>query len=202
MSADQDRPGVIYGLIDGLTGELRYVGKTTRAPRLRLYKHKAQALGPVRMALYEWIREDMRRRKALELVVLEGPVPPAEVDDAERWHIAYFRAIGCDLLNRAPGGEGLIGGGCAFWSDERRRATAEAARRRMREDPSVREHLRAAARGTRIVDQFGNQYRSFSEAARALGTSPGHVRNTLVGITKHCRGRTFRLADEEDRQPA
>lgn len=37
------------------------------------------------------------------------------------------------------------------------------------------------------------EYRSYGEAARAVGTSPSHVRDCCVGRRKRCKGFVFRL---------
>lgn len=91
----------IYGLCDPVTGELRYVGKTTQLLRIRLSQH---ARSRRRAHLTSWIRSLSKRPSIFAI---------EEVDDdgceAERHHIAAFKALGARLVNHTPGGEGNPG---------------------------------------------------------------------------------------------
>lgn len=197
------RDGVVYGLFDGATGELRYVGQTVAGLRFRLYWHKSKTKKGTRTPLYEWLGGAPGRFAALQAQVLEGPMPAAELDDAERWHIAYFRSIGCDLLNVSTGGPAFAG--VQHLSPRRPNVRHAAARERAAasarafwgggSERALAARAKARDKGSRIVDDLGNRYRSFSDAGRAIGTSAGNVRNQVVGILKSIKGRRFRMEE-------
>ena len=78
----------IYVLIDPRTEEIRYVGKTSRQLELRLRGHRR---------VFDW-------NPRIELV---QEVPDDFWQEAERYWITYFRAIGCPLANVNSGGGGV-----------------------------------------------------------------------------------------------
>ncbi len=97
----------IYGLIDPRTAGLRYVGRTYRPPR-RLRDHLREAASGRRLHRCNWIRQLASAGLEPEWLVIE--VTTSElVEDAERFWIAYFKAIGADLTNQTDGGEGTLG---------------------------------------------------------------------------------------------
>jgi hypothetical protein len=98
-------PGLcrIYVLIDPLTGEIRYVGKTTRTLTTRLNGHKGERLDHHRS---RWIAK-LRRLGLAPSIELVQEVPGAWANDAERYWIAYYRAAGCSLINGTSGGDGM-----------------------------------------------------------------------------------------------
>lgn len=88
--------GIIYGLVDADTLELRYVGQTIRPLEVRLRRHRA-ARG--NSHLRNWLA-----KRPVSIIALERN--PADLDAAEiRW-IAAMRAEGARLLNLTDGGEG------------------------------------------------------------------------------------------------
>ena len=90
---------IIYGLIDGNTLELRYVGQTIKTPEARLTKHYHSNRNP---HLYNWLRSTN-----VNVVVLERD--PVDLDEAERRWISDMRAQGALLLNITDGGGGTLG---------------------------------------------------------------------------------------------
>ena len=96
----------VYVLIDPRTNEIRYVGKTSKSLGYRLGNH---------MKSYErnhrgnWISE-LRRLDLEPRIELVQEVPDDFWQEAERYWISYYRAIGCDLTNATDGGEGSSGG--------------------------------------------------------------------------------------------
>ena len=89
--------GVIYGLIDPETLELRYVGKTIKSVEARLFKHRRNE-----RHLGAWVRA-----KGAVAVILE--ITTGDLDAAERRWIAELRGQGSRLLNVTDGGEGFTG---------------------------------------------------------------------------------------------
>src|SRR3990172_2617818 len=89
----------IYGLAERDSGELRYVGKTDRDIAVRLAQHHKDA-GNGRNRnrhLSYWIR-----KVGPEIFSIEET---SDWVEAEQFWIAYYRALGCRLLNICPGGK-------------------------------------------------------------------------------------------------
>lgn len=96
----------IYGLADPRTQELRYVGFTTKSLETRLTQHIAAAKRPGKTYLKTWIKS-----VGLPIIFEIETIPTNELwQEAEKFHIAYFRSIGCNLVNGTIGGEGFVGG--------------------------------------------------------------------------------------------
>ena len=98
--------GFIYGLIDGDTLELRYIGKTTKSPEFRFSRHRF-GHGP-NIHLNRWLF-----CTNANVIILE--YNPENLDEAERHWIREMRKQGARLLNIADGG-----GGCGVHSLETR----------------------------------------------------------------------------------
>lgn len=131
---------VIYGITSG--DRLVYIGATSQPLRARL-------------AQLKYRREQFCLPKGdLDIFEIERPDDWIE---AEQFYIAYFRSIGCDLVNRAIGGQSNTG--CTQpdqanqlrreWSSSRRHTEAtkqkigESNRGNKREDLSARNKARA-----------------------------------------------------------
>jgi hypothetical protein len=88
----------IYGLIDPISGELRYVGITAYSIKSRLAQHtSAGRLSPVR----RWIRGLQEKGVAPVAVNLDSirPVRESEAYSLEEFWTRYMKFIGADLLN-------------------------------------------------------------------------------------------------------
>ena len=88
---------LIYGLIDGTTLELRYVGKTTKSLTERLAKH--QSFRSTNHHLNNWLRST-----DVSIIILNHK--PNDLDEAEINWIRKMRTQGARLLNIADGGTG------------------------------------------------------------------------------------------------
>ncbi len=101
--------GKIYGLFDPATQELRYVGKTIGSPfkRLLLGHLKEARTSPKITHKLNWLRSLLKLELIPEVEVLEGNIYGEEqLNEAEIWHIAYWKSLGCRLTNGTPGGDG------------------------------------------------------------------------------------------------
>lgn len=157
---------IIYGLADPRDGALRYIGKTSRGLAYRLRGHVRESKrGETRRE--RWIAK--LASAGMRPDIFEIEVVPGDWSDAERFWIAYFRAIGADLVNLTPGGEGATGPkseahkaklsealkGCAFdhtglkRSDETRKKIGDAQRGKPKgpQSESHRANHKAAVQG-------------------------------------------------------
>lgn len=148
-------PTSIYGLADPTTGQLRYVGKTTK-PRRRLDEHIADARRGVNRPSSHWIRSLLKKGQRPEIFEIEECGAGTDWEEAEQFWIAYFRSIGCRLLNLSIGG----GSGSLGW-----RATAEQRARR-----SLATRGRIVSADTRRRIGLANTGRPHTERQRRLNS--------------------------------
>jgi hypothetical protein len=96
----------IYGYIDPRNGHLRYVGKTScgmKRPK-NFIQHAGHCLN--------WVKNLAQDNLKPEIVILEElsvEASNADLNEAERHHIAYWKFLGCELTNHRLGGEGGAG---------------------------------------------------------------------------------------------
>lgn len=98
---------LIYGLIDPRTLLIRYIGKSVNG----LYRprcHKSSAHLKEKTYKNNWIKQLIYEGLSYDIVVLED-TSREEIVQAERWWIAYGRALGWPLTNLTDGGEGPLG---------------------------------------------------------------------------------------------
>lgn len=148
----------IYVLIDPRSGEIRYVGQTRRSLSIRLREHVQGRRWCRRMA---WLTV-LRRQEVTPVIRLVQQVPIAAVDEAERYWIAYFRGIGCALVNSTDGGDGCSG---HSMSDEGRSKIAVANSRRIWSEES-KARCRSAHLGKAMPEGTG---------AKISAAKMGHV---------------------------
>lgn len=122
-----ERAVLIYGLIDPLTNELKYIGKTHSTLRRRLLGHLNDVKrGRVYIPRHKWIAGLLLLDTQPEIFAIEE-VKESAWRDAEQFWISYFRFIGCQLLNATDGGDGL----CSYKHREDTKARqSESAKRR------------------------------------------------------------------------
>lgn len=103
------RQHIIYGLFDPRDGELRYIGKSEAGLKRRLAEHLMPSYLATPSHKNSWIKGLLAEGVQPVGVVLQRLSTSAELCDAERYWIAFFRAQGCRLTNMTDGGEGLVG---------------------------------------------------------------------------------------------
>jgi hypothetical protein len=93
----------IYGLVDPICGDLRYIGQTREGLSERYRIHIRNAQNNKRDSYScRWIKTLLRRGTKPTLIVIE------QTDDAsnrERFWIKHYKAAGCRLTNLTEGGE-------------------------------------------------------------------------------------------------
>lgn len=97
----------IYGLINPITNELRYVGKTKQTLQARLNGHMKDSKRRT-FSMPNWIKGLSKLNKKPEIVELEC-VGASEWVEAEMFWIAYAKYLGAKLLNHSLGGDGSVG---------------------------------------------------------------------------------------------
>lgn len=98
------RPVFIYALNCPITGQTRYIGKTTNIQRrFRKHMQTARTRNDHRA---NWIRS-LSVQGCVPVLEMLAQVPEGEWAQWETDYIAYFRSSGCDLVNTTDGGGGL-----------------------------------------------------------------------------------------------
>lgn len=97
----------IYGLVCPFSGEIRYIGKTSRKLQIRLVAHLAESRRTRHSHKHRWIArlDDAGQKPAMWL--LEDVDPADRWQDRERLWIKRAKDMGLDLTNQTAGGEGL-----------------------------------------------------------------------------------------------
>lgn len=100
----------IYGLVDPIIKDIRYVGKTQHTPAYRLKTHMQEARrGKSQLPIYRWIRK-LESQKLEPSIILIAKVSHCFWEKAEQICIAYMRDIvRTKNLNISDGGEGGTG---------------------------------------------------------------------------------------------
>ena len=119
----------IYALKDPRDGAIRYVGKTSRPPKVRLYFHLKKKQ---KTRNRTWLQSLRDAELQAEIAILEELIPQQDWRERERFWIAYYRSVGCDLNNHTDGGDGIDN------PDDETRAKWSAAQRRLMADPAHR----------------------------------------------------------------
>lgn len=99
---------MLYTLSHPVTGEIKYVGKTTDTLSRRLAGHIYDSTRRFKNKTYRWIQELMKAGLRPVITLLEEVGTDWEY--WEGWHIAMFKAWGFELTNTSAGGE-FIGKG-------------------------------------------------------------------------------------------
>ena len=91
----------IYGLIDPVTNQLRYVGKSVN-PKSRFRKHIQESKNK-QTYKDRWINSILNGYKP-ELIIIDE-VDLCNWEFWEKHYISYFKSIGCKLTNTTDGGD-------------------------------------------------------------------------------------------------
>lgn len=95
----------IYGLIDPISNQLRYVGYTAKTLEWRLETHWRERKRNLTHK-NNWIKSLWDEYKVKPNIICLEEVSETEWDEAENFWISYFNFIGSDLTNGTVGGLG------------------------------------------------------------------------------------------------
>jgi hypothetical protein len=156
-----------------------YVGQTSRG-ELRFKEHFSEhyLASTERQARTKWIRSLRKRGFEPIVTVLEVCARPEDLNEAESFYIAYFRAIGVPLLNHGDGGEHSNRGFTWEYTDEQLQRHNEAMKQRAASDPNYSAKMSAVSlsqwteetRKAKSVAMMGNK-RTSTPHARAASSA-------------------------------
>src|ERR1700744_721687 len=111
------RTTIIYAWVCPLNHAVVYVGKTAVSLKDRMYSHRREALGHYLTKKHQWLKDIINQGLFPDVVDLYH----CSVEESafwERHYIAYYKSLGCELLNIAVGGGGNPGCGRIIWTPE------------------------------------------------------------------------------------
>ena len=174
----------IYILIDPLTNQIRYIGKANN-PQERYKNHKNRCRD-----------KNTHKRNWMNKLRLKGLYPEIEIIDrvlTSEWHywekfwIAYYRFLGCSLVNYTSGGDGLTFGnqtsfkkGQVSWN--KGKSPSQEIRNKI--SNTLKGNIPPNRKAVLQYDLLGNyitEYLSCHHAAKYLNTVP-------IRISDVCRG--------------
>lgn len=211
---------IIYGLIDPITGQLRYIGKSINGiKRAKDHTHPSSILRNNNIHFKNWLKSLISKDLKPQIDILEEPSSIEDLNELEAFHIASVRASGARLLNILDGGEDTPG---RIWSDEAKLARSikytgvkclSRGRRQTSEDKERNRltgqsywnvdkdqiRLMRLAKGSKpFKDQYDNLYYSTNELAITLGVHKSSVKDALKGRSKTVKGLVLKYIDLEN----
>ena len=134
----------IYSLTDPITGDIRYVGRTTQNIHRRLRQHLAAARqAKLHRHVLSWLQCLMSEGLEPSIAVFESG--NGDWDEAERFWIKKLRDEGANLTNHTDGGEGDYG----FVRSVETRKKLSVACRGWKHSAEAKVKISEAARGNR-----------------------------------------------------
>ena len=135
----------IYVLSDPRTGEIRYVGWTSKPLESRLRQHVRERSSCHRVW---WIRS-LQREGLSPTIQLLQTVPDSDWNQAEVYWISFFRSLGYRLVNGTDGGQGKLG----YRASEATKEKLSQATKKRFENPAAREAISQVHSGKTISSE-------------------------------------------------
>lgn len=200
---------LIYALVDPISGQWRYVGKSSSGlTRPRSHGRSWAQAHESHLPVHRWIAKLSSEERSYEIETLETLADGSGLAEAEQEWISAARAAGVSLLNLTDGGEGASGfkqsastkekrsqalRGRRF-SDDTKRLISASKVKRVR-DPRKTKcggfRAEAPQKGRPVKDDLGNQFQSVGDAARHYGVNRAAIRRVLQGKNWTSAGRMF-----------
>jgi hypothetical protein len=185
----------IYALVNPITKQIRYIGKTKNTLKVRLSQHLRDS--NLKTHKNKWIKSLAKNDLKPEIMLIE------EVDEScwkekEISYITLFKNLGYKLTNTSKGGEG--GGSLGYkHTEEFKLKRAEMMRKRNQEKPLSKEFYKELAdRKKKPILKFDKkglflcEYDSTFDAAYKISELSGKkgVKNIANAITACLKGRS------------
>ena len=178
----------IYGLIDPIKNQIRYIGKTNDV-KVR-FKNHLNACRDKNTHKRNWINTLNRSGRKPELLIIDTVL----VDDWKYWEIfwiAYYKSIGADLLNYTIGGDGLTFGNQTSFKTGHNPWNTGIPRSKKTKD-KIRKSLTGIPTGrVRKIIQYDlnnniiARYNSMSDAAKLTNSQMSKISDCCNGKRKH-----------------
>lgn len=172
-------------LIDPISSEIRYIGKTKYSLTDRLCKH---LITYERNHRANWIRS-LTNKGLKPIIELIEEVPDDEWILWEKYWIVQFKCWGFNLVNATQGGEsGII-------SDKCRIASIKSNKGRKQSKEYINKRISHIMKIVIQMDKNGNfikEYCSASEAARQINGNLSHITECCNSINKRKTHKGFK----------
>lgn len=139
---------IVYGLVDPMTHQLRYIGKSERGLARPAQHSMPSKLGKDKTHKGNWVRSLVAQGLRPEVVVVQELPSKDILRDAETFWIAYFKSMGCPLTNHCRGGTGFTG----KHTEESKKKMSVASKGRRHSEES-KQKMSAALRGHKVSDE-------------------------------------------------
>lgn len=103
-----NRTNLIYALVDPITKEIRYIGKSTIG-LLRPKRHAESHSLKKHNHKNNWIKSLLEQGLMFEITVLEDNIKKEELNNREQYWISHFKQQNAPLTNLTNGGDGTLG---------------------------------------------------------------------------------------------
>lgn len=180
---------IIYGLVDPITHELRYIGKSVNGlsrPNEHTRPHKLKKL---KTHCNFWIKSLIRKHTKPEIIILEESKSKNELFELEKFWIEYFKSIGANLTNHTIGGEGSIG---YRHKKSTKQKISRIVKNRFKNLEFKEKFSKSITRRKPIFNQNGEIFSSGVEAAEKLDVSPQLINLNLNNKCRHAKQYVFR----------
>ena len=158
---------LIYGLVDPITDELRYIGRSSSGLARPRQHHQPSMLRKSDQGYCgNWVRTLITQNLKPEIIIIEEFQGNIQLNDAEEFWIAYYKGLGCRLTNLTVGGAGANG----FVNLNNRKPFYEVESQR--------------------------EYQTLQEAADDLSLEITSINKVLLKKQDHTEGFVFRYLDE------
>lgn len=170
---------LIYALVDSVTNEVRYIGKSTKG-MYRPRQHFMPSYLSRKDHCHSWIRSQIAKGHTPIIIVLEV----LEENDhnlliqKEIFWISYYRRRGAKLTNLTNGGEGTVG----FTPSKELKALWSKQKSGKKNGPLAdyhKEKLRKAAPKKSVIREDGKIYESVTAAANDLQVHKSSMKYAL-----------------------
>ena len=147
-----------------------YIGQSSRG-MLRPQEHEKYLHAPkfARLSRVKWIKSLHAKGLKPEIAVLEEFADASELNDAERFYIAYFKSLGIPLLNCTEGGDGGAEISRRYWADPASREKKRLERLGYKHLAETKVRMSAASKGKK---KSAEHCASMSEARRRNWENP------------------------------
>lgn len=171
----------IYSLKDPITKEIRYIGKSNNPERRLLAFHIPQAR--LKRTHKEcWIYSLIKNNQCPIIEILEE-TDNEHWSEREKYHINYYRELGCDLVNGTNGGESFN-----FTNDIKEKISKSLINHPIRSKPICQ------------FDEYGNkinEFPSIAEASRKTKIPGSNICKALKGYIRISGNYYWSYKDED-----
>ncbi len=166
---------IIYGLVDPITEELRYIGRSSNG-WFRPRNHGIPSSLKHKNKKNSWLKSLRDKGFKPQIILIEDVKIVDNLNESEEFWICYYKSIGCRLTNLSAGGGGTVG----------YRHTSETKEKISKNN--------AKYNAKPVIDQFGNKYPSATAAAISLGVNKRSVDRVCRPNNRYqsVKGRVFR----------